>query len=420
MKVSSVESGRNTTFRHYFYSQLFAETGSRIAREGLPIVAIMAIGARSPELAIMAALSTLPALLGGNFIGHWVDHTPKRRIMVGTSLFRAVVLLAIPALYFTHHLTFMMIALVTLLIGISGTVLEVGRHAFLPFLVGRHRLEWGNQRIAGAESVGETLGPGIMGVLIQGFGAPLAMAFDSLAHGISALWLSLVPEVENSGPMTSRVEPGRWASIVEAWQWVASHPTLRVLFFNAGLTGLFGGFFSTLYELYVLRTLGLSPLLLGVLITLGGIGSLAGSQLFGRLRLRISLGGLVAWSFLFYGFLTLLVPFAPHHHILAWGCLAMAQFGGDLFATIFEIGQKTVEQQITPDDWLGRVHGSFRALSGGLEVVGALLAGVLALWLSVRGALWISSLGILLSGAVLFMGPLTTHQSDERPQDRLL
>jgi len=43
----------------------------------------------------------------------------------------------------------------------------------------------------------------------------------------------------------------------------------------SGTSQLFGNFFASLYTLYALDTLGLSPLLLGIVISAGGVGSLA-------------------------------------------------------------------------------------------------------------------------------------------------
>lgn len=400
---------KNRNIRRYLGGQLAAEVGSRITREGLPIVAILAARATAPELGILAALTTLPALLAGNLVGHWVDRTRRRPLLMGANVVRAAILMVIPLLYLVHRLTFLGIAAVTVLASLAALAIAIARHAYLPALVGRDRLEEGNEWMGTAESIGETAGPGIMGILIQGVGAPLAIAFDALANLVSAGCLLTLREVE---PHPVRSDPGDvergWAAVRSAWSRVMHHAVLRPLLLNAGASALWGGFFSTLYELYVLKTLHLNPFWLGLLITLGGLGSLVGTRIFRSIRRRMKLGPLLVLGYLSYAILNFAVPAAHGARWLAFLLLFVAQFGGDLFATVFDIGATTVEQQVTPDHWLGRVHGTFRALGGGMEVVGALIAGPLALWLSIRTTFWVATLGLLVSGLFLTARSLRT------------
>jgi predicted MFS family arabinose efflux permease len=386
--------------RRYLGGQLVAEIGSRITREGLPIVAIVAAGATAPQLGILAALATLPLLLIGNLVGHWVDRTRRRPLLVGASLARAAVLLAIPLLFWIHLLAFGAIALVTLLASAAGVLIAVSRHAYLPALVNRNRIEEGNELSGTAESIGETVGPGLMGVLIEWLGAPAAILFDAVANVATALAVLQIRRPEPHPRPVDLEEDGRLslAGLSRVWSRVTRHPVLKPLLWNAGSSAFFGGFFSTLYELYVLKTLHLSPFLLGLLITLGGLGSLVGTRLYRRLRTRWGLGRMMWVTYLASALLNLAVPSAHGAAWLAFGLLFVGQFGGDMWATMFEIGATTIQQSETPDHWLGRVHGTFRALGGGMEVAGALAAGPVALWMGVRGAFWVAVAGVLLSG----------------------
>ncbi len=134
----------------YLWSQLSSEVGARITREGLPIVAITVAGAGAPAL----ALYTLPALMAGTLVGQLVDRHPAKPLLVGSNVTRAIILMAIPVFFLVHHLTLVVIALVTALAALSSLVARVARHAYLPKLVGRDQLEEGNTWVSTAESVG--------------------------------------------------------------------------------------------------------------------------------------------------------------------------------------------------------------------------------------------------------------------------
>lgn len=402
--------------RRYLGGQLAAEIGSRITREGLPIVAIMAAGATAPQLGILAALATLPMLLIGNIVGHWVDRTRRRPLLMAASLARAACLLAVPVLFWAHQLGFWSIAAVTVLASAAGVLIAVSRHAYLPALVSRNRIEEGNELAGTADSIGETVGPGLMGVLIQWVGAPASILFDAAANVATALSLLQIRRPEPHVRPRDLDEAGQlsWSELSRVWSRVASHPVLSPLLWNSGSAAFFGGFFSTLYELYVLKTLHLSPFLLGLLITMGGLGSLVGTRLYRRMRTRLGLGRLIWATYVVGAVLTLAVPGARGPMWMAFGFLFVGQFGGDLWATMFGIGTTTIQQAETPDHWLGRVHGTFRALGGGFEVAGALAAGPIALALGVRGALWVAVVGILISGVWLM--PRALRRVEGPPQ----
>lgn len=405
--------------RRFMLGQLMAEVGSRITREGLPIVAILTASATAPQLGILAALATLPALLAGNLAGRWVDRTRRRPLLIAASAARATVLLLVPGLFLIHHLDYAAIAAVTLGAETFGVLIAVARHAYLPSLVTRRRIEDGNQLMGTADAIGETTGPGLMGVLIQSIGAPFSIVFDALANFFAAASLLTITHQEEM-PIHLDDNPEEHASpetIRQVWQRVGRHPVLRPLLLNAGASAFFGGFFSTLYELYVLKTLHVPALWLGILITLGGLGSLAGTALFSRIRRTFSLGAAVFGGYVVYAVLNASVPMAHGRLWTAVGFLCIAQFGGDLFATVSQIAATTVEQQVTPDHWLGRVHGTFRALAGGLEVLGALVAGPLAVALSPRSAFWIATLGLIAAAPLLAASKFRRLTATSHPEE---
>ena len=77
---------------------------------------------------------------------------------------------------------------------------------------------------------------------------------------------------------------------------VARHPLLRPMALTMLVAGFFGNFFASLYTLYVLDELGLSPLYLGIIISAGGIGSLAASFLVGPITRRFGIGPTIVWT----------------------------------------------------------------------------------------------------------------------------
>lgn len=397
----------NPDVRRFFAGQVWAEVGARITREGLPIVAILVASATAPQLGVLAAATTLPALLVGNLLGHWADLVRRRPLMMWGALGRGLVLALVPALYFLGRLDFCAILVIAVLAAAFAVLLGIARHAYLPSLVTPARIEEGNQLLGTADSMGETLGPGVMGLLIHWLGSPLAILFDAVSNW-GLVWALAGMKDSEVHPLRNHPTDGRrdgGDTTRQVWLFVVRHPSLGPLWLNAGVAALFGGFYSALYELYVIKTLHLGPFWLGLLITMGGLGSLVGTRLFSRWRRTRSLPVLTAWGYLGYAVLAVCVPLASGPFAIAFALLFLAQFGGDLGATVSQIGAYTIEQQVTPNHRLGRVRGTFYALTGGMEVVGALVGGPLAVWLSIRGALWVAFAGLVAASPLLWIRP---------------
>ena len=387
--------------RYFLAGRLVSEVGSRISREGLPIAAILQLGTGALGVSALAAATQLPGILLSAHAGAFTDRVRRRPLLIALDLSRFVLLLSVPVLSFLHLLALWQLLVLSLLVAGIGFAYQIADQAYLPALVGRHRLEEGNRLVYAAGGVGETAGPAAMGILVQLLGAPLAIGFDALSNLVSALSLSAIRR-----PEPALAAPGDGASPPKASQGlrvVLRHPVLRPLATVLAVSQLFGGAFAALYELYVLRSLHLGALALGLLVTLGGIGSLISAGISQRLVRRLGLGRTLALSLLASGVIGLLVPAAGGGFWLAFLALAAAQLCGDLSGTLYEINEVVLRQGITPDAWLGRVNGGMQFFGGLFGLVGTLVFGLAASFLGTHGALWIASAGNL-ALALWFLG----------------
>src|SRR5207248_121512 len=74
----------------------------------------------------------------------------------------------------------------------GSSVTRVAELAFVPALVGRDRLLAANSSIEAARSGAELGGPGIAGLIVQAFGAPVAMAVDAASYVVSVFTLGAI------------------------------------------------------------------------------------------------------------------------------------------------------------------------------------------------------------------------------------
>jgi len=170
---------------------------------------------------------------------------------------------------------------------------------------------------------------------------------------------------------------------------------------------LFGGPFSALYVIFAIKTLGLTPALMGITVGVGGIGSLAGTALSPWLIRRIGIGPTIVLGSLVSAMAAIFVPLAGGPLWLKLASLMVAQFVGDSMAVAALIPAASLRQSIIPRAKLGRAAALFSISTGVVAVAGALLGGAMGEWLGVRTTLYIAAGGFFLTPLFVVFSPLT-------------
>lgn len=385
---------RYPDFIKLWTGQTISEFGSRITRDGLPLAAVLVLSVTPEQMGILTAIASLPVLLFGLFIGVWIDRHRRRPIMIAADLGQFCLLLCVPAFALAGALSIEFLYVVAAATGVLALVYEVAYRSLLPTLIPREHLVDGNSRLATTSSLAEIGGPAIAGLLIQWISAPLAIFFGALTFLFSAISASLIRTQEPTHEAPTEA-PSIRREIAQGFGVIAADPVLRALAAGAGLRAFFGSFIGTLYGLYAIRVLGLSPAVLGFLIAAGGMGALLGALLASRLPRRFGLGSTLTGSLLLGGFINLLIPLAGGTPLLAAIILIVGQIVGDAAMMIYGVNEISLRQMLVPHHVLGRANASIEFLTQGIAPVGALVAGLLASVTSERATLWVAVLGIL-------------------------
>jgi predicted MFS family arabinose efflux permease len=175
---------------------------------------------------------------------------------------------------------------------------------------------------------------------------------------------------------------------------VFGHSLVRPIVLTLMVWSISGGFFLALYTLFCLRVLGLSEATFGVIIAMGGIGSLGGAVLARSLARVLGVGRTLFVTSALSLLCSLFVPIAasaPSHAMMV-GFLIAHQLLSDGFAVAFIILAVTLRQTVLPKDMLGRANAAVHVCTSGVLPVVALLAGGLAALIGIRAAVWIGFL----------------------------
>jgi MFS family permease len=380
--------------------------GSLITRTALPFAAILVLGAGPVEIAILRSLELIAGIIVGLFAGAWVDRLRRRPIMIATDIGRAVLLGSIPLAALGGVLRIEQLYVVAFLAAILSTFFNVADRAYLPTLVDTERLVDANSALTASASVAEFSAFGISGFLIQIFTAPIAIAVDAVSFVISALLLATIRRPEPPPPPVAEREPVS-REIREGLRIVAGSPILRAMAAASASAHVLWGMFSATYLLFASQVVGLSPAAIGVIVGMGGAGSLIGALLAGRTGRRLGVGWALIVGMVGFTIGNAFIPLAPSGAVLVGAaCLIAQQVIGDLSATVYEIVQVSVVQSTVEDRLLGRVTGTIRFFEDVFQLGGTVAGGLIAEAFGLRAATIVGLIGGVAAVAFLATPPI--------------
>jgi hypothetical protein len=429
---------RHADFLRLWSAQAVSAFGSRITRTALPIIAVETLGEPERMLGLLGGLQLAPGVLLSLVAGGFVDRGSKRHILIAADLVRAALVLSIAIAWAFGVLGIVHVIAVGAGVGVATALDQITDVAYLPVLISSDQLADGNAKLEVTEAVAEITGPASAGGLIALLGAPLVVVFDGVAYLWSALMIGRIAAREarsaDSALMISRTraqdtrppdpnapmlgEPSPIASDLRVGlRAVFSHPQLRPIVLAHMVWALSGGFFVTLYTPFCLRELGLSTATFGVIVAMGGVGSLGGALLSRGLAGRIGLGPTLLVTSMLSLACALFIPLASGSAIRTLGFLAAHQLLGDGFSVAFLIQAVTLRQTVLPQHLLGRANAAIHMATMGLLVIAAVGAGELAEIVGIRTGVWIGvSIGL---AAPLLLLPLLRVRTVPAPASAL-
>jgi predicted MFS family arabinose efflux permease len=389
----------NRSFRDFWTGQTISVFGDEITLLALPLLAVLELDAGPAQVGLLSAAALAPNLLFSIHLGAWADRRDRRRaLMVGADLGRAALLLTIPLAALLGVLTLAQLYVVAFAAGSLSVLFAVAYNVVFVSLVERDDYVEASSLLNGSRAVAITTGSGLGGLLVQLFSAPFALFADACSYLASAFFVGRA-EAEEAPPDREREHGGLAAGA----RYIARTPLIRASLLGAATLNLFNLGFYALFVLYATRNLGLSPGELGMVIAIGGLGSLLGILVTGRLSRLIGLGRSLLVGFVLTPAPLLLVPAAAGVPDLALPMLAVAEFFNGVGLMLLDVGLGALYAAAVPDPLRARVSGALLLVNYGVRPIGALGGGLLAAAIGLQTTMWVTAAGALL--AVLWLLP---------------
>lgn len=357
-------------------------------------------------VSVVGVAEALPLLLLAPLAGVFVDRWHRAYTMAGAVLARAV--LVLPLLTVQTRANFGVILGVTVLANAASQFFMPSASAAVPVVVGQERIGRANSLLSLASGGTAILAPGAGALLFAGFGPHGAVGILTALYVLATLVLLFVPA---GRPLGRGQEAPSVAREMRAGLRYVRRSSFLVALIGMAFVAMLGvGALSVLDVVFVTRALHLRSATVGVLLTVSGVGTLAGGIAMSLLSARLTgrYHRLLGSACIVAGLGYLAYALAPT--LLA---AAVILFVVGLALPPLSISAMTMVQLVTEDAYMGRVMSLLSTAMAVATIASLASGGVLTDLFGVRqviagGAVLLAASGLL---ALLFIRATPTRQS---------
>jgi MFS family permease len=319
-------------------------------------------------LGLAGFLRSIPQLFFSIPGGILADRVDRARLLAICQGISAVLTLVLAVLIASGDVQLWQILGLTFVIGSTMSLIFPVRQTLVSNAVPRHELANAVALNSAGLNLTRTLGPAMAGALMVTVGAALCFFLQAIGLIVS-FWTSLAMRLPPRP--ASAALGGPRADFVEGWRYIRETPTVSALLTISLVPTAIGMPYMALLPMFA-RDLEIGAGGLGILMTVMGLGSIAGSVVFAAIgdlehkgRVMLAMAGAFGGSLLCLGASGGLVP-------------ALASLlGAGFTSAIYQATNQTLLQSIVPDGLRGRVISAYN-LIWGIMPLGTLPLGWLA------------------------------------------
>ncbi len=362
-------------FNRMWASSVISNLSDGILIAAAPLLAI-SLTDSTVLISAIGAMVMLPWLLFAIPIGVIVDRVDRRFILAGANATRSAVVGLLALLIATDKVSIYWLLFASFVIGVCEVAADTTAQSLIPQILEEKNFEKGNSRL----QISETVIQGFVGAPLSGFIYAIAI---SLPFFINSLGLAVAALLALSIPIKYLQDVRKDEAVQEKKKFVAdmkfgirylfNEKVLRRLVVTTASIGVCYSMGTATMVLFIIEELKLPEHLFGVILTIQGIGAIAGAFVAPRLSKKFGRSRVMTFGITSSSVVLLLQGFSPNIYIF----VALATFGGFAISQ-WNILLMSTYQTVIPNELYGRIHGTRRTLVWGMMPIGSLLGGVLA------------------------------------------
>lgn len=351
----------------------------------------------------MFMIQVIPPLVFGSIAGVFVDRWDHRWTMIGSSLFRGVVLLMLLGIRSTDKVW--LVYLAGFLEMTASQFFGPANNALLPKLVGEDQLLSANSLDSLGENSARLIGPALGGVLLAAVGLNTVVLIDIISYLTAALLMFFIREIPvetkltDERPDTSSTSISDFLGELKAgFRLVLESKPLSRIFMVIGIAFLGDSILTVMFVAFFQDVVGVGSTEFGLALTIRGLAGILGGIVigavgskfkpahlisFGLIGTGIGLGAMVFWPKFVISLVVLILLSVP---LMSW-----------------LLSSRTWIQSNAPSEYRGRVFGSLETFNAILMLIGMGFASGIGDRIGISTTLYISAGIYVISGLVAVM-----------------
>jgi MFS family permease len=391
-------------YRRMWLSILFSNLGGQITMLALPLTAVFLLDASPTQMGLLTAMEIAPFVLLSLPGGVLIDRMQKLPLYIAGEIFMGCALLLIPLAWAFGMLNMQLMYSVSFALGAVYTIAGSASQIVLTQLVGRDKLVQAYSQNAIAGSMAEVLGPGLAGILIRVFSAPLALVMDAFLLIGSVLMLRGIHIQEVVPPRSTWKNRSFKDDLMKGLNFVKSQKMLLEMAATVGAWQFFAQLALSVQIIFAVKDLGLDETLVSLSFVALGVGSVLGGMAGPKISIKLGPGPalILGVGITSIGWISLLAleGILPSLLLFSWMLICFS-WG----ATLLFVNFLSLRQSFTPTDLLGRMTTTMRWLILLPAGPGAILGGWMAEHWGMRSSLAGAGAGTLLVALIAYSRP---------------
>ncbi len=362
-------------FNRMWASSIISNLSDGILIAAAPLLAI-SLTDSTVLISAIGAMVMLPWLLFAIPIGVIVDRADRRFILAGANATRSAVVGLIALLIATDRISIYWLLFSAFVIGVCEVAADTTAQSLIPQILEEKNFEKGNSRL----QISETVIQGFVGAPLSGFIYAIAIALpffiNSLGLAVAALLALSIPIKYLQDIRQDDVKKEKTKFVADmkfGIKYLYNEKVLRRLVVTTASIGVCYSMGTATIVLFIIEELKLPEQFFGVILTIQGIGAIAGAFAAPKLSQKFGRSYVMTFGIVSSSVVLLLQGFAPNIYLF----VGLATFGGFAISQ-WNILLMATYQSVIPNELYGRIHGTRRTLVWGMMPIGSLLGGVLA------------------------------------------
>jgi MFS family permease len=394
------------------------QMGSFVSTLALPLLAVTRLHASTFYVGALEAVEWLPAVLIGLQAGALVDRTRhKRTVMMAANVGQALALGSVPVTAAAGVLSLGTLLAAAFAAGLFGVFFQTAYSPYVPTIVPADQLVAANGWLQSSQSAAQISGPPLGGLLVQAVGAATAVVADAASFLASLASLMLI-RGDTPDPDARAGRAGMWREVRAGLRQLVSDSQLRTLAMIAALANLLLTSIGAVEVVFLVRTVGATAGMVGIMFAASGAGGLAGALSASQISRRVGTRQVARFAIAGTAPFALLLPLAHHGPTLAF--FGVGAFAATVGIALVSVTFASIRQICCPPALLGRVLAGSRLLNAVTIPLGAFVGGAIGQHFGPRSAILVSAVGYAIVGVIAATGPLrnpeTAHPAPEDAQ----